>query len=174
MSANLVVDLANTVDAPTSLRVISGDSTVIGAVCDMLFANTYTNVWVTGLGSGPLPILIQTSDTTASGDFTDPTSGVAQMPVNIVSGGIFWANSGLYGSGASSPAAPIDSAPVFCSGGIQFGAFQRPGRYARLICTSGNASLTSVPFNAGFAGQKKTTGSGAGFSYQPGSGTVNV
>jgi hypothetical protein len=174
MSANLVVDLANTCDYDVSLRVISGDSTVVGLVVDLLGANTFCNVWAAGNNSGPLPILIQTSDTTTSGDFTDPTSGLVQMPVNISSGGIFWVNSGLWSSGYSSPAPSVNNAPVFCSGGIQFGAFQRPQRYARLICTSGNASLTAVPFIAGFVSQRKVTGSGGGFSYSPLSGSVNV
>lgn len=174
MSASYVVDLANTVDAPTSLRVVSGAATAVGGIVDMMHANTYTNVFVAGFGSGPLPILIQTSDTTASGSFTDPTSGLAQLPVNISSGGVFWANSGLYASGGYSPSAPINNAPMFCSGGVAFAAFQRPHRYARLVCTSGNASLTAVPFNAGFIGQKKSPVSGGGFTLAPSSGVVNV
>ena len=116
-----------------------------------------------------------------SGTFPDPTSGLPAnaFPIGgrIASGGIFWANSGLYLSGASSPAASVDAAPIFCSGGVQYASFQRPHRYARIWCTSGNASLAAVPFHAGFISQKKVTGASgtaAGFSYSPGSGTVNV
>lgn len=178
MSANLVVDLRNTTERYVSLAVTSGTDTTIGGIVDLLNANTWCNVFVTGRNSGPLPIFIQTSPTTNSGDFTDPTSGLpaGYFPVNgaIVSGGIFWANSGLYASGNQSPAAVVDSAPLFCSGGTDYAAFQRPNRYARLVCTSGNASLAGVPFEAGFISQKKTTGSGGGFSYSPGSGSVSV
>lgn len=178
MSANLVVDLRNTTDRAVSLAVTSGTDTTVGAVVDLLNANTWCNVFVNGRNSGPLPIFIQTSDSTTSGSFTDPTSGLptSVFPINgaIVSGGIFWANSGLYASGNSSPAAPVNNAPLFCSGGTDYAAFQRPHRYARLICTSGNASLASVPFTAGFVSQKKVTGSGAGFSLLPGSGSVSV
>ena len=178
-SANLVVDLANATEYFGSLRVLSGDSTVVGGIVDLLNGNTFCNVVVQGYGSGPLPLFIQTADATTSGSFTDPTSGLpadvfTQFGNRIASGGIFWANSGLPGSGNFSPAAPVGSAPAFCSGGVAFAAFQRPHRYARLVCTSGNASLTSVPFFAGFVTQKKTTGSGGGFSYQPGSGSINV
>ncbi len=174
MSANLVVDLSSTVDRFTSVTVLSGDSTVVGTIVDLLNANTYCQVWAAGVGSGPLPLLIQCADDTLSGSFTDPTSGITALGPNIASGGIFWANSGLYGSGNMSPASRAGPAPLFVSGGIDFGAFLRPQRYARLICTSGNASLAGVNFSAGFLSQKKTTGSGGGFTYLPGSGSVNV
>lgn len=174
MSANLIVDLFSNADAPTSLQVQSGQAIAVGGICDLLGANTFTNVWVAGWGSGPIPIKIQTADDTNSGSFTDPTSGLAAFPVNVLSGGILWANSGLAVSGYSSPASPISGAPLFCSGGIALGAFQRPHRYARLIYDSGNATIAGVPVVAGFIGQKKVVGSGGGFTYSPGSGAVNV
>lgn len=172
MSANLVVDLANTTDSRVSVAVGSGINQVVGEIVDLLGANTYCNVFTTGgAGSGAIDMWIQTSDTTASGNFTDPTSGLAQFPVNISSGGRLITNSGLYVSGYSSPIAPINNAPVFCSGGTQFGAFQRPHRYARLINNSG---VFPNYITAGFISEKKVTGSGGGFSYSPGSGSINV
>lgn len=167
-SANLVVDLANTVDYFPSLVVVSGAG--VGQIVDLLNANAHCNVFVAGVAnSGSVPFLLQTSDTTNSGDFTDPTSG---LPANvftsfgnkIASGGIFHANSGLYASGNSSPCqAAVTGVPLFQSGNIDFAAFQRPHRYARLNTLSGNAALLT----AGFVSQKKTTGSGAGYSQSP-------
>ncbi len=176
MSANLVVDLAQTCDYFCSLQVVSGQAIAVGNICDLLGANTYTQVYCAGANSGPLQLLIQTSDDTVSGNFTDPTSGYAAFPVNIISGGVFWVNSGLWNSGFMSPAPSlgISGAPLFASGGIWFGAFQRPQRYARLLAMSGNLSIQGVPFNAGFIGNKKTTGSGFGFTMSPTSGTPFV
>ncbi len=172
MSANLVVDLANTCDYRASVTVGSGSNLIVGQIVDLLQADTYTNVFVAGgIGSGAIEVRIQTSDATTSGSFTDPTSGIANFPVNVVSGGIVFANSGLWVSGNYSVTAPVVSAPVFCSGGIQFAAFQRPHQYARLIFNSG-PFLNAV--TAGFIGNKRTTGSGGGFSYSPTSGVVNV
>ena len=174
MSASLTVDLANTTDYRASVMVGSGVNLVVGEIVDLLQADTYTNVWVAGGvggGSGAIEIRIQTADTTTSGDFTDPVSGLAQFPVNVLSGAVLWANSGLWASGNYSVTAPISGAPMFCSGGIFFGAFQRPARYARLLNNSG-----SYPgaITAGFVGAKRTTGSGGGFTPAPGSGIVNV
>lgn len=180
-AAGLVVDLAQTCDYFPSLTSISGQSTAVGGIVDLLHANTNCQVYVatTHGTSGPLPILIQTSPTTASGDFTDPTSGLhaGAFPVGgkVASGGVFWANSGLFASGNSSPGQNrIDNAPLFASGGIDFASFQRPHRYARLVCTSGNATIGAAIFTAGFLSQKKITGSGGGFTLAPGSGSVNV
>lgn len=150
----------------------SGSNLVVGEIVDLLQANTYCNVFVAGgAGSGAIDVWIQTADATTSGSFTDPTSGLAQLPVNIVSGGRLIANSGLWVSGNYSLTAPVNNAPLFCSGGIFFGAFQRPHQYARLIWNSGPYPNAAI---AGFISQKKVTGSGAGFSFSPGSGTVNV
>lgn len=181
MSANLVVDLGNTTDYPLSVVSLSGQSTSVGQIVDLLHANTYTNVWVSAVGgSGELPVFIQTSDATTSGTFTDPTSGLpaGAFPVSerVVSGGIFWVNSGLWTSGSRSPTATINNAPLFHSGGVQLAAFQRPHRYARLVVTSGNASIAAHVILAGFVAQKKTTGAsgGGGFTFSPGSGVVSV
>lgn len=176
MSANYVVDLANTTDYRASVMIGSGSDTTIGQIVDLSDAHGYTNVWIAGGvagGSGPIQFQIQTADATTSGSFTDPTSGLPSdtFPVNVVSGGNVWANSGLWNSGNFSITAPVNSAPHFCSGGIHFAAFQRPHRYARLINISG---VYPGAITAGFVAQKHVTGSGGGFAYSPGSGTVNV
>ena len=177
LSANLVVDLANTTDYRTSLMIGSGSNTLIGEIVDLLHADTYCNLFVAGGaggGSGAIQLQVQTSDATTSGSFTDPTSGLASMPGGsggIASGGNFYANSGLWSSGNYSYSSPCSGAPLFCSGGIQFAAFQRPGRYARLLNVSGpyTGAIT-----AGFISQKKVTGSGPGYSFSPSSGAINV
>ncbi|RJQ24630.1 hypothetical protein C4577_07625 [Candidatus Parcubacteria bacterium] len=173
MSANLVVDIANTCDYRASISMGSGINLTVGEIVDLMHANTYCNVWCAGgAGSGVIQLRIQTSDTTTSGSFTDPTSGLPQMPVNVESGGTFWVNSGLWVSGNYSVTAPVADAPQFCSGGIAFGAFQRPHQYARLISVSGPFPNWFV---AGFVSNKRTTGSGGGFSWQPlAAGSVNV
>lgn len=176
MSANLVVDLGATTDYRASLTLTSGINLTVGQVVDLLGANSYCNLWVAGgASSGVIEIRIQTADATTSGSFTDPTSGLPRtaLPSWLSSGGIMWVNSGLHVSGYSSLTSPVNTAPLFCSGGIQFGAFQRPHRYARLIYASGVGSF-NAPLTAGFVSQKQTTGSGGGFTFAPGSGAVNV
>lgn len=171
MSANLVVDLGATTDYRTSIVVGSGSNFTVGEIIDLSNANTYCNIWVNGgPGSGVIELRVQTSDTTTSGDFTDPTSGLAGFPTWLVSGGRMFANSGLAVSGNSSLSSPVNSAPLFCSGGIQFGAFSRPHKYARLLLNSG---VFPHQIHAGLISQKRTIGSG-GFTYAPGSGVVNV
>lgn len=174
MSANLVVDLQATVDRRVSVAVGSGSDLTVGQIVDLMHANTFTNLFCAGAaGSGVIEVRVQTSDLTTSGSFTDPTSGIPfdALPSKCASGGVFFFNSGLAVSGSMSLSSPVSNAPVFCSGGIDFGAFLRPGRYARLITNSGPFPNN---FTAGFIVQKKTIGSGGGFSYSPGSGTVNV
>jgi hypothetical protein len=174
VSANLIVDIANGADYRASVMIGSGASFTVGEIVDLLQCDTYCNVFVAGgvgAGSGLIETRIQTSDDTVSGNFTDPTSGLAQLPVNVVSGGVIFANSGLWVSGNYSVTSPISGAPMFCSGGIFFGAFQRPQRYARLINNSG---AFPGAITAGFISQKRTTGSGGGYSLAPSSGVVNV
>jgi hypothetical protein len=174
-SANLVVDLAATTDYRPSLILGSGGGSAVGEIVDLLNANTYTNVFATlGAGSGSVSLAIQTSDSTTSGTFTDPTSGLARIPQFLCSGGVFVVNSGLWVSGNRSLSAPVNNAPLACSGAVQFAAFLRPdlaGRYARMVVLSG-ATLGAL--NTGFIGNKKTTGSGGGFTFSPQTGTVNV
>lgn len=164
MSANLIVDLGGSVALIPSVVPANGvgsspaSGIIVGAPVDLLYANTYCNMLV-NIGpnlSGGFKVLVQTSDATTSGSFTDPTSGLAQLPTSFSSGGVFAI------SGIGSPA----------SGLMVSAAFQRPQRYARAVVMSGDQA--NAPVSVGFISQLKTTGSGGGFSPQPGSGTVNV
>ncbi len=170
MSASLVVDLSTTTQYTPSIVVdpiLSGGGPfaasggAVGNYVDLNNANTYCNVWVTtGQSySGQIRVAIQTSDSTPSGTFTDPTSGLVagDFPTTVQSGGLLWINSG----GGST-----------LSGTITLAAFQRPHRYARLILLSGVSAAPAV--NAGFISQLRTTVSGTGVSFQPLSGTVIV
>lgn len=175
MSANLVVDLRNTTDFRPSVGVGSGSNLTVGEIIDLQNSDTVCNIYVAGAqgASGEIEVRIQTSDDTTSGNFTDPTSGIpaGSFPSVVLSGGRFITNSGLWVSGNQSESAPVNNAPLFCSGGIDFAFFQRPQRYARLILISG-AFPNAI--TAGFVSNKRTTGSGGGFSFQPGSGVVSV
>lgn len=181
-SASLVVDLGQTCEYRRSLLApVSGDVTNVGIIVDLMHADTNCNLWLANtLGmSGPIPVLVQTADGTASGDFTDPTSGypAGSFPIGgfISSGGTWWVNSGIaWVSGNNGLNAPADAAPLLASGSIVFASFQRPHRYGRLLLTSGNASVTNFLGAAGFISNKRTIGSGGGFSLAPGSGSVSV
>ena len=169
MSANLIIDIGGAAQSQPSL-LVSGN--FVGAGVDMLHADTYTAVNVVGVPvilSG-LCIGVQCSDSDTSGNYTDPTSGLAQLPTAFQSGGVIWLNSGggggLLGAGVSGQ--------YFASGFSVYAGFQRTGRYVRAINASGAAGGYVGTLQVNFVGQLKTTGSGGGFSYQPGSGTVNV
>jgi hypothetical protein len=162
MSATTIVDLGNSVtffpsvspDAGVASTPASG--VIIGGVMDMLHVNNLTNV-IVGFGpstSGQFKVQVQTSDATTSGSFTDPTSGLAVMPTNMLSGGIYVVNSG-------------NSAR---SGGFDSVGFLRPHRYARVNVMSGD--LFNAPVTVGALAGRKRTGSGDGYSFSPGSGTV--
>lgn len=184
MSASLVVDLNGTCQSYPSLngnqqqaaaqnpsgQLCGLSGIVIGQSVDLLNADTFCNVYVAGTAiqaSGALIIGIQTSDSDVSGTYTDPTSGLAQLPTVVQSGGNIWINSGstggIYGSGTSGQ--------FVQSGFMAFAAFQRVGRFARLLFNSG-FFLGNV--TAGFISNLRTTGSGGGFSLAPSSGVVNV
>lgn len=137
-----------------------------------------------------------------SGSFTDPTSGLSGLSVGLLnSGGILWINSGLVtfprqalpplsgqqgaypvgmhpiynAQGAGGFNASSGSAPVFGSGGgVAFGSFLRPHRFARLVMMSGASLLGAPTLIAGFVTNLKTTGSGGGFDFRPTSGVVAV
>lgn len=182
MSANLVVDLFNTCQTAVSLPggiVVSPSGFIaglsgraVGDVVDMINSDTYCNVFVAGrsVTSGPLRVGIQTSDSTLSGTFTDPTSGLVQMPTNFSSGG--WL---IIGQSGTNPgilnAGDGVSGQFLLSGFMTGGAFLRPHRYARLILGSG---FYDGDIQAGFISNNRTTGSGGGFTFSPTSGTVNV
>lgn len=184
MSANLVVDLRQTTSYWTSIqqsvRVASGVGTgaVVGSIVDLLTANTLCNVFAAGanFNSGIMQILVQTSDTTTSGNFADPTSGipVTALPPGIHSGGVFLLNSGLWQSGGAL-GAKVSGVSRFASGGMDFAAFLRPHRYARLVLLSGAAGGLAfhsgdASLTAGFVSQLKITGSGGGSTLSPASG----
>lgn len=191
MSANLVVDLFNNVHSQPSLpstavagkggiAVTSGgcvsslSGVLIGDIIDLGDANTVCNVYVAGkpIGSGPLIIGVQCSDSTASGTFTDPTSGLAQLPGKFASGGFLILGSGAWTDGFVGIFGSGVSGNIFLSGVMTGSYFQRPQQFARLFLASGFADVAG--FQAGFITQLRTVGSGGGYSYQPTSGAVNV
>ncbi len=191
MSASYAVDLGSTLQSMPSLpsaavaadggmAILSGggisslSGVLIGDIVDMLNSDTYCNVYVAGrsIGSGPLIIGVQTSDSTASGTFTDPTSGLAAIQAPFQSGGNLIIGSGDWTAGWGGIFGSGISGQVVLSGFMAIGAFQRPQRYARLIVNSGFMDV--VGFQAGFMSQLRTTGSGAGFTYSPSSGVLNV
>ena len=190
MGASLAVDLGKTtqhllsfpspaVAADGGIAITSGGAmsslsgVLIGDIVDMRDSDTYCNLLVLGrgFGSGPLLVGVQTSPDTTSGNFTDPTSGLPQFPDPFQSGGWLIIGSGpatdsrlgVFGSGVSGN--------YILSGFATFAAFQRPDRYARVVIGSG---FYDGLLYAGFVSQLRTTGSGGGFTYAPGSGTVNV
>lgn len=183
MSANLVVDIGGTCVTLPSLpggaalspsgQFCGLSGQLVGDIVDLLNANTFTNVYVhgqqIGVGSGPLLIGIQTSDSTASGSFTDPTSGLppGAMPTAFSSGG--WL---IVGSGGGVLSAQVSGQNVN-SGFCAAAGFLMPHRYARLLIGSGSTYIG--PVAGSFIKQQKTTGSGGGFSQSPLAATpINV
>jgi hypothetical protein len=183
MSANLIVDLGNTAQLgytlPNNVAIGSGgivDSRLsgisIGQSVDMLNSDTYCNLLVAGIcnTSGPLVLQVQTSDSDTSGNYTDPTSGLASFPSSFTSGGLITlggsgiVNPGLFNSG-------FVSGQALLSGFAAAAAFIRNGRFARANVLSG---FYQGPLTALFVSNLKTTGSGGGYSPLPSSGTVNV
>lgn len=241
MSANYHIDCGSTAIFVPSISAVtlSGAVGTVGQWVDLSNSDSFCNVSINvGACSGPLTFAVQTAPgqwdyvggvlgsgafsgvifsggSPASGQFTDPTSGLTssggQLPTWFNSGGLLLVNSGLWvlpgaagapGSGTTSgmtfapllqngyPAGtlpfgtnPIQhgqggfgvptlngnsgGAPIFCSGGIAYAAFQRNYQYARIVLISG---ATVPPFvQAGFFAQLNTTGSG-GYSWQPQAG----
>ena len=213
MSANYHTDIQNTAGYYASISTTTGTGPLVGQWVDMSNTDSYCNLYfAAGGASGPFYVAVQTAPglwdvpfggnsfsgsifsggSPASGSFTDPTSGLAQLPTNLNSGGIWIVNSGVYttpgGGGASGQL--VNGAPIFtlpfgpnviqngmgatfissgaypalCSGGLAFAAFQRNYQYARLVLLSG---VSVAYIQAGFIAQKDTTGSGGGFSYGP-------
>lgn len=181
MSANLVVDIGGTCTLLPSLIASGGGNNSGGIACglsgvfvgysaDLNNANTYCNLIVMGdaiLTSGPLVIQVQTADSDVSGAYGDPTSGLAYFPTQFQSGGNFIVGSGSNGYAFTSGV----SGTALQSGFMVAAAFQRTGRYARMLF---NGGFYIGPLMAGFVSQNRTTGSGGGFSYAPSSGVVNV
>lgn len=181
-SANLVVDLGGAADSHFSIGIggagsgliYAASGAVVGLIADMLNSDTYCNLSLAGTAvftSGQLRVAVQTSDTTTSGDFYNPTSGLAaaDLPTVFASGGIVWLNSGQAGGGVFGAQV---SGQSIQSGFMAFAGFQRNRRYARAIVMSGDFYAGTL--TAAFVSQRKTTGSGGGFSFSPSSGSVNV
>lgn len=174
MSANLVVDLGGGALMGVSIGPIAGvgstpaSGIMVGRFLDFNNANTFCNLFAAGAGvSGPYRVLVQTSDAQTSGSFTDPTSGLAQLPTSFLSGGVVWVGSGAGGFTSGNPLSGS-----MCSGGVQAAGFQRPHRYVRALVMSGEAN--NHPVVVGFISQHRTTGSGGGFTFNPTSGAINV
>lgn len=142
---------------------------IVGDVVDLKDGNTNCNIFILAKAAAPLSgaalISVQTSPDTTSGNFTDPTSGyaVGDLPSWISSGGIFRVGASGY----------PDSAANVASGAIAFGHFVRPHRYARLTHAPGTSTFVGA-VTAGFITNKRTIGSGGGFSFSPSSGSVSV
>jgi hypothetical protein len=152
--------------------IYAASGAVIGEIVDLKNANAFCNLFAAGrpvFTSGQLRLQIQTADATTSGSFTDPTSGLTNFPGHFASGGLLWLNSGQAGSGLLGGGV---SGQNMQSGFFVFQGFQRVGRYARVNVISGDFYAGTL--TAGFVSQLKTTGSGHGFAYSPGSGSVSV
>lgn len=118
MSANYLVDLQNTAVYCPSLSVVtlSGAMGQIGQWVDLRNCDSYCNIYVAaGACSGPIQVQVQvcpgpfdipatngfsgnifSGGIPQSGSFTDPTSGLPQLPTTFTSGTILTVNSGLY------------------------------------------------------------------------------
>lgn len=186
MSASYLVDLGNTTGpqfAASAGNYFAASGANVSNIVDMLNYNSFTNLVITGFWqypSGELRVQVQTSDDTVSGNFTDPTSGLSQMPTSFASGGQLFFNSGG-GTTATAPAAsfvqggifgPFVSGQCVFSGFVGAAGFQRPHRYVRSIVISGG--FVNMLGGFAFIAQSKTTGSGGGFSLAPSSGSVSV
>ena len=185
-SANLIVDLNGTAQLGASLPgagltstpsgLLCGLSgTVIGQSVDMIYSDTFCNVVVQGqavLNSGPLVLQVQCSDTDVSGKYTDPTSGLAQLPTWFSSGGLLILNSG--GDGGLNQT--FVSGQSLLSGFHIAAGFQRPQRFARVNFYSGFGTANQYvgTLTAGFISQYRTTSSGGGQTQSPGSGVPFV
>ena len=158
---------------------------VVGMSVDMIDANTFTNLFIGGVGvvptSGPLIIGVQTSDTDVSGNFTDPTSGQTgtlsgswPFPTAFQSGGMVVLNSG----GTGGTFHTFRSGHAIASGFMEAAGFLRPHRYVRALFISGTAGAGGNQYvgqlQVGFIAELRTTGSGGGFDYKPGSGGAVV
>lgn len=208
MSAFLAGDLGGGVVSYPSLQALSGfgnpgsgsldfaGASTFGQGVDLNNADTFCNLQIVGCAttnlSGQVRIGVQCADSDVSGQYTDPTSGLAQLPTYFASGGLIWLNSGgiLGGTipGAISQGAGGFGAPagaVFANSGSPnsgfamnsgfsvFAGFQRTGRYARAFVVSGDLGYVG-PLYAGFVSQLRTTGSGGGMTFSPSSGQVQV
>ena len=149
----------------TSGNIFAASGATIGGSCAMPYSDTYCNVLVTAqptYASGQLRVQVQTAPADVSGQYTDPTSGLAQLPTWFQSGGILILNSGGILGGTIAAQTSGDS---FYSGCCKAAAFQRPNVFARANVLSGDFFAGSLAVS--FISQYRTTGSGGGFSFQP-------
>lgn len=171
MSANLVVDLANTCQFhPSAITTVSAASgVVVGLPIDLKNSDTLCNLFVAvlGAGSGPIGIQVQTSDVASgnpmsggglptSGSFTDPLSGLpeAAYPPSFNSGAILFLNSGLFrmpggggGSGQYVNGAPVGTLPFGLhpiQRGQGAGGFNTSGSWP-IFSSGGGVSFASFP-----------------------------
>ena len=192
MSAALTVDLNGTCQLAQSFPFDQTALSPSGQMCGLsgtfigqgIFlgnADTFCNVVIQGMAvcvSGPLVLQVQCADADVSGQYTDPTSGLAQLPTWFSSGGLLILNSG--GGASSSGGLQNGFASGFAiASGFQVAAgFQRPvpGTFARINFFSGFGTATGTKnqylgnLTAGFISHLRTTGSGGGFTYSPQSG----
>lgn len=151
--------------------VFVGSGATVGQGIDLLHADTYCNLFAAGVTqSGKLRLQVQCSDTDVSGNYTDPTSGMAQLPGAFQSGAILWINSGQDNGilGVQVSGQSVASGWAVAQG------FVRTGRFARVIALAEATAQYGGGLAAGFISNLKTTGSGGGFTMLPGSGAVNV
>lgn len=172
MSASTTIDLNGTTLNGQSVGTAAGvggtpaSGVIVGVGLDFTMANGYCNLWAAGGPSlsGVYRVAVQCAAANTSGSYTDPTSGLANFPSQFQSGGILIVNSGAGLSGST-----------FLSGGpFEFSAFLRPAGqpWVRAVVLSGDQF--NAPVNAGFVEQGAFTGSGQGYTFLPGSGTISV
>ena len=177
MSASYLVDLGGSCQlTPTifGLQAVSGNvyaasGATIGQSCYTPFSDSACNVVIQGncaYGSGQLRIQVQSAPADVSGQYTDPTSGLSQMPSWFSSGGLLWLNSGaLLGMTVGGQNSGQASGHQISSGFAESAYFLKPFPYIRANVLSGDFYCGDL--NVAFVSQFKTTGSGAGFTLSP-------
>lgn len=178
--ASLLVDLGNTTQQGVSIvpppflsggLVAVASGAFVGQSVFMGNADTFCNLQLQGVAaSGRLRVAVQCSDTDTSGSFTDPTSGLAQMPTVFSSGGVLLVNSGL----DNGTLGALVSGQCIASGFSVAGGFQRTGTFVRAVALNEGSVQFGGTLTAVFVSQLRSPGSGGGFSYSPSSGVVNV
>ena len=177
MSANLLVDLGNTTNFnPSSVgaTLSASGGTLVGFPIDLINCDTYCNLFLIAPGvSGPIQVQVQCTPQGAdnasgvlwsgggfpvSGNFTDPTSGLAQLPTVFQSGANVYFNSGLYslpgaGWGGSGQTGALPGG--YPAGTFPFGldpVYNAQGGCATALITSGGASGAIPVFASGGIG----------------------
>jgi hypothetical protein len=178
MSANLIVDVTNTanyeVSAFANTNNLSG-ATTIGQIVDLLNSDTYCNLFVVAPGvSGVIQVQVQCTNQLndagsgsfwsgggfpVSGAFTDPTSGLPQLPTVFQSGGNVYFNSGVYQlpGGGFPPTSGGNIQPLvggYPAGSVPFGLTPiynaQGGAYPIPVLSGGGTGGTSGGVLSGF------------------------